>query len=105
MSNVDPVEALEAVLKSVNENLTASWTAVSMAIENAEYLLSKMGSVSAAQYEKFGRQMADLASDYSRGLASLAEGSGSASERQMFVYVASSMQEAVDNLRTGEAEP
>ena len=104
MSNVDPVEALEAVLKSVNENLTASWTAVSMAIENAEYLLSKMESVSAAQYEKFGRQMADLASDYSRGLASLAEGSGSASERQMFVYVASSMQEAVDNLRTSGAE-
>ncbi len=105
MSNVDPVEALEAVLKSVNENLTASWTAVSMAIENAEHLLSKMEEISAAQYEKFGRQMADLAADYSRGMASLAEGSGCASERQMFAYVASSMQEAVDNLRTGEAEP
>ena len=38
MSNVDPAGTLEAVLKSVNENLTASWTAVSMAIENAEYL-------------------------------------------------------------------
>ncbi len=104
MSNVDPITALQYFLEPVNENLTASWTAVSSAIECTQSLLSKIERVTAADYERFGKQLADMAADYSRALSAVAEGAGTVIEREAYSEVAVSIANAVDNLREGGAE-
>jgi hypothetical protein len=104
MSIADPFESLDFLIKRVSENITASWTAVTVAVDSAESLLSKAGQVTAAEYEKFGRQISDLAAEYSRGLSNLAEGTGNVVERRALSDIASSLGNSIDNLREGGAE-
>ncbi len=104
MRVIDPIEAVGILVKPASENITASWTAISAAIDSAQSLLSKMGQVSAAEYERFGRQIMDMAVEYSRGLTKLSEGAGTAAERQALSDIASSLQDSIENLRNGGAE-
>ncbi len=69
---------------------------MSAAIDSAESLLSKMGEISAAEYEKFGRQISDLAAEYSRGLSTVAEGMGNTIERQSLSDIALSLNKSIE---------
>ncbi len=94
----------EYLSRSVSENVSASCTAVSAAIESAQDLLSRGKETSAAQYEQFGRQMADLVADHSHRLSILAEGAGNAIEREALKDVSASLVNAIERLRAAGAE-
>ncbi len=94
----------DIIILKLIDNLDDVWSAVSTGIGEAQELISRKGRISASEYEAFGKKMADLAVDYSRGLSELAAGTGNSVERQVFQEISTSIVEAIDNLRAGGSE-
>jgi len=76
-------ETFGNVITNIGDNVTTYWTGLTNAISASSSFISGGVTASAAQYEAIGRQMADLASNYTNGLTTLAEGTGTTAERAM----------------------
>ncbi|MCF7544292.1 calcium-binding protein [Pseudomonas petrae] len=96
--------ALDAASNDVSEGFTAYWTGVTNAIGASSEIIKDAASASAADYERIGREMSDLAADYSRSLANLADGVGNAADRATLNQTAATLSAAIDNIRSSGSD-
>jgi Ca2+-binding RTX toxin-like protein len=100
----DSIGNLETLFDDMSENVTRYWTGLTAAISESSEFLERNANISAAQYRAYGDRMLDLASDYARGISTLADGGGLAAERAAIRETGSEILRNIESIRNSGVE-
>lgn len=94
---------MQSFLSGIGDNLTTVWTGLSNAISQSSEFISDGKFSSAADSERFGAQMADMAADYARGVMAITDGFGTPAEKQILQEMGQQILDGIENMRQSGA--
>ncbi len=89
----------ERVSEAIKPEVENFVNATNSALAAAGDLINNASTATAAQYESFGRQMTEIASDYARGLLDISNGFGNSAESAAIDEISQTITNSLDSMR------